>query len=44
MLEFRKGNLHLLIATDIIARGVEIRSVGLIINYNCPIKYDKLVA
>ena len=38
MLEFRKGNYDLLFATNIIARGIDIRSVGLVINLDCPIK------
>ncbi|EGR28616.1 hypothetical protein IMG5_171780 [Ichthyophthirius multifiliis] len=36
-LDFRKGNFDLLFATNIIAHGIDIRTVGLVINLDCPL-------
>jgi superfamily II DNA/RNA helicase len=35
--KFRETNIRVLIATDVIARGIDIEKVGLIINYEVPI-------
>jgi superfamily II DNA/RNA helicase len=34
---FRKMNTRILVATDIIARGIDVQQVGLVINYDIPI-------
>ena len=36
LLQFKSKNLHLLVATDIISRGIDIEDIDLIINYNVP--------
>lgn len=33
---FRNGNLQVLVATDILSRGIDIESIGLVINYDVP--------
>ncbi|EPZ52152.1 DEAD/DEAH box helicase [Bacteriovorax sp. BAL6_X] len=34
--EFQKGNMHVLVATDIAARGLDIDGVGYVLNFNLP--------
>jgi len=34
--DFRSGNLRILISTDIIARGIDVQSVSIVINYDIP--------
>ena len=36
MEDFRKGELRVLIATDIISRGIDVQQVGIVINYDIP--------
>jgi len=36
MNKFREGELRVLIATDIIARGIDVQQVGIVINYDIP--------
>lgn len=36
MRDFRSGNLNILIATDVAARGIDVKDVELIINYDVP--------
>lgn len=36
MKDFRSGNLNILIATDVAARGIDVKGVELIINYDAP--------
>ncbi len=36
MLDFKNGKLDLLVATDIVARGIDIEDIGLVINYDVP--------
>ena len=36
MLDFENNKLDLLVATDIIARGIDVNDIGLVINYNVP--------
>jgi translation initiation factor 4A len=36
MKDFRQGNLRILISTDIIARGIDVQSVSIVINYDIP--------
>ncbi len=36
MLDFKNGKIALLVATDIVARGIDIEDIGLVINYDVP--------
>lgn len=36
MLDFKNGKIDLLVATDIVARGIDIEDIGMIINYDVP--------
>ena len=36
MLDFRNGTIVILVATDIVARGIDIEDIGLVINYDVP--------
>jgi translation initiation factor 4A len=36
MKEFRTGSSRLLIATDLLARGIDVQQVNLVINYDLP--------
>jgi translation initiation factor 4A len=36
MKEFREGNLRVIIATDIISRGIDVQQVSIVINYDIP--------
>ena len=36
MEDFRKGELRVLIATDIISRAIDVQQVGIVINYDIP--------
>ena len=36
LIKFRKGDFHILLCTDKLARGIDIRKVGLVINCFCP--------
>lgn len=40
---FRKGELHILVATDIAARGIDVPDVSLVANYDVPTKPDSYV-
>ena len=42
MSEFRK-NKHILIATDVAGRGIDVKNVSLVINYDCPQTFEKYV-
>lgn len=41
--EFRKTQIRVLIATDIISRGIDVQKVGLVINYDVPYDADKYI-
>jgi ATP-dependent RNA helicase RhlE len=41
--KFRKGNIKVLVATDVAARGVDIDNVSHVINYQLPINYDTYI-
>ena len=43
MRRFRSGELHLLIATDVAARGLDIQNISLVINYDIPEDPDTYV-
>lgn len=36
MLDFKNGKIDILVATDIIARGIDIMDIGMVINYDVP--------
>jgi superfamily II DNA/RNA helicase len=36
MLDFKNGKIDILVATDIVARGIDIDEIGLVINYDVP--------
>jgi superfamily II DNA/RNA helicase len=40
MRQFRIGNCRILIATDILARGIDVQHVNMVINYDLPVKYE----
>jgi len=44
MTEFRNGISKVLIATDVLARGIDIPAVTLVVNYELPIKWAQGVA
>ncbi len=41
--EFRKTQIRVLVATDIISRGIDVQKVGLVINYDVPFDADKYI-
>ncbi|HEX4888267.1 MAG TPA: DEAD/DEAH box helicase [Luteibaculaceae bacterium] len=36
LLDFKQGKLRILIATDVISRGIDIENINLVVNYNVP--------
>ncbi len=36
MLDFKNGKIDLLVATDIVARGIDIEDIGVVVNYDVP--------
>ena len=43
MSDFRSGKIRMLIATDIIARGIDVQQVSLVINYEMPREYETYI-
>lgn len=43
MEEFKQGDFHLLVATDVAARGIHIDDLSLVINYDVPVEKDSYV-
>lgn len=41
--EFRSGKIRILVATDIVARGIDIQQVSIIINYDFPKNYNTYI-
>ncbi len=41
--KFRKGNLEVLVATDVLARGIDVANVDLVINYDTPLDPEDYV-
>lgn len=41
--QFKQGEFHLLVATDVAARGIHIDSLSLVINYDVPVEKDSYV-
>lgn len=43
MLDFKSGKVRLLIATSVAARGLDVKDLILVINYDCPNHYEDYV-
>ncbi len=43
MQQFKEGNFHILVATDVAARGIHIDDLSLVINYDIPIERDSYI-
>jgi translation initiation factor 4A len=43
MKEFRSGSSRVLIATDLLARGIDVQQVSLVINYDLPSSKENYV-
>jgi ATP-dependent RNA helicase RhlE len=43
MKSFKEGNVNILIATDVVARGIDISSVRYVINFDVPIIYEDYI-
>lgn len=43
MKKFRSGNINILVATDVAARGIDVENVGLVINYDIPLEAEYYV-
>src|SRR5688572_11705186 len=43
MKEFRTGSTRVLITTDLLARGIDFHYVGLVINYELPLKKENYI-
>jgi len=43
MEQFKRGDLHLLVATDVAARGIHIDDLSLVVNYDVPLEKDNYV-
>jgi len=43
MKEFRTGATRVLITTDLLARGIDVQQVGLVINYELPLKKENYI-
>ena len=41
--EFKKGDIRLLVATSVCARGLDVKSLILVVNYDCPNHYEDYV-
>ena len=41
--QFKKGNFHILVATDVAARGIHIDDLSLVINYDLPFEKDAYI-
>ena len=43
MKQFREGASRILISTDLLARGIDVHSVGLVVNYELPSKHENYI-
>ncbi len=43
MQDFRKGNVRVLISTDLLARGIDVQQVSLVINYELPTQRENYI-
>ncbi|MTI19540.1 DEAD/DEAH box helicase, partial [Fulvivirga sp. RKSG066] len=41
--KFKKGNVQVLVATDVAARGIDINNITHVINYELPLSFDSYV-
>jgi ATP-dependent RNA helicase DeaD len=41
--QFREGHIHILVATDLAARGIDVKEISYVINYHLPDVYDTYV-
>lgn len=41
--KFKRGQVHVLVATDVVARGIDVKDVELVINYEAPRNYTDYV-
>ena len=38
--QFRRGQTKVLVATDVLSRGIDVPAVTLVVNYEIPVEYD----
>ncbi len=43
LLNFKRGKVNILVATDVAARGIDVKDVALVVNYETPQSYDDYV-
>lgn len=43
MQEVRQGKVHILVGTDVLARGIDVRSCDLVINYDVPVEAEDYI-
>lgn len=43
MEEFRAGSAHFLIATELLARGIDVQKIPLVINYDLPANHENYI-
>jgi ATP-dependent RNA helicase DeaD len=41
--QFREGNIDILVATDLAARGIDVKEISYVVNYHLPDRYDTYV-
>lgn len=41
--QFREGHIHILVATDLAARGIDVKEISYVVNYHLPDTYDTYV-
>jgi ATP-dependent RNA helicase DeaD len=41
--QFKRGDLHILVATDVAARGIHVADLALVVNYDVPLEKDNYV-
>ena len=41
--QFREGNINILVATDLAARGIDVKEVSYVVNYHLPDKYETYI-
>ena len=41
--QFREGNINILVATDLAARGIDVKDISYVVNYHLPDRYDTYV-
>ena len=39
--QFRRGQTKVLVATDVLSRGIDVPAVTLVVNYEIPVEYEK---